>query len=156
MNLRLKICAAAGLLTLAGLASAVSADPNGGFGGPNPVPPPAPMWVTCTSQGEVCDQHATLAGPRARSWLNLTAPPQHCSSVIYTVKFVGARLFPGGPPRVLSEFTTRALGPNETQRTGVDTRAFNILIYAQGVPGGCNQGQLASWGVIADIEPYIG
>lgn len=116
---------------------------------------PSQYSVTCTSQGQVCNRHAVHGGPFGRGWLNLTAPANHCSSLRYTITYMG---FDGGsvPPRVLSVATTRLLGPGQSDRLGVDQRARSARISAVGVRGGCNEGRLASWSVEVEFEPYGG
>jgi hypothetical protein len=104
------------------------------------------IWVKCKSRGQAFDTPAEITGPFPGA-LTLKAPPEDCSRVVYTVKFLDR-----GNGSSLQEFasaTTRPLGPNETERLAVDRRATVARIYAEGLVGGCNTGALGTWGVIA-------
>lgn len=118
-----------------------------------------PQSTTCNSRGQLCDTPIILQGPFGRSLIGLTAPTTHCSRVRYRVEFVsGFERGPRGvvqPPRVLYRHTTSFLDPGGHVSLVVRDRVATVRIFAEGTRGGCNEGQLVSWGVDTEISPLL-
>ena len=100
-----------------------------------------PFFVDCTSVGQVCSPLFSasvnvLSGPIT---IMYTASPEHCSDV-------QAQVFVDGTPIYTSAF----LGPGQsTGPIGTSPLAaglHTVAIQATGEVGGCNEGQLSSWG----------
>lgn len=83
-----------------------------------------------------------VAGRSTHLGIEVEAPPEHCSAVVYQVSTPAGRMLA----------TSRALAGGESQildlGSGFDAgvQAFNIMV--EGVIGGCNQGVMSGWGVI--------
>ncbi|NWH07461.1 MAG: hypothetical protein HXY22_02230 [Alphaproteobacteria bacterium] len=115
---------------------------------------PASMSVACTNpNGQQCDNYAEVPGQLVPGQIRVSAPTTHCSKVIYTVAFMKHGDDGLHALRQISAFTTRPLGPGESDEAAIDARASQARIYAYGVQGGCNQGYIDSWGVTVQIIP---
>jgi hypothetical protein len=95
-----------------------------------------------------------LGNPNIDYRLDLTAPATHFSSVIYIVKYV---LKTGSAKAVqVKEYApTKPLPAGQTESMKVHVPTPGVRIFAEGVPGGCNKGTLASWGVTAFVGPGV-
>jgi hypothetical protein len=104
--------------------------------------------VTCTSQGEVCDNYGTIevGAPGTSTFVYLNAPTKHCSNVIYILKYQRFRSS-AMPPLLMTLAKTKVLAPGQGDSFKITVPATPLRVYAEGVPGGCNTGRLASWGL---------
>jgi len=111
-----------------------------------------PYNVQCTSTGQFCDRtvqvNFTSDGPGTEYGVVVKAPATHCSDVSYLVfdsqgRLIGSTDFLA-PSRV---YNYLSLGRN------VPRGSQSIFIGAIGRNGGCNQGQLTSWGVEVTVSP---
>jgi hypothetical protein len=100
--------------------------------------------VTCTSTGQVCSpaQPLTFHLPRKGSLTSVayTTAATHCSAIRLSVLLKGdtvAKL-----PRLDAGDATATVKPDVGLKKGSTTLGFR----AKGFTGGCNAGQLGSWG----------
>ena len=121
------------------------------------------FMVLCTSEGQICDpSHSIEIGIETSSFLQVqySVPPSHCSSVRIIVSVDGSTkvttgffgwLGASGPFAELPLSTgVLDLGP-ESPGTHV------LTIQGEGQQGGCNTGQLESWGgslrILTSVSP---
>jgi hypothetical protein len=106
------------------------------------------IWVSaCTHSGnnEHCDQApgATIDTTEQTLKIAFTASPKHCSDIQVTF-LVDGKIVSGGL-RV-------APGQTVTANPGVGAGHHFVQVEANGIPGGCNQGRLDSWGGDLHLE----
>ena len=115
--------------------------------------------VTCTSSTPVADgamicnegKMLEVSAPNAgqKMLLRIGAPTTHCSDITYVIN----RL-PGGSTPIAM---TRRLAPGEDQiielAEGWAEEGTYITVTAMGHVGGCNVGELHSWGALTEIFP---
>jgi hypothetical protein len=100
--------------------------------------------VTCTSTGQVCSPPESLTFNLARrsvlTRVTYTTSPNHCSSVLVRVVYKGHVVAKTG--KLDAGERTEDVKTHITLPKGQTTLGFQ----AQGFSGGCNAGQLGSWG----------
>ncbi len=107
--------------------------------------------VNCTSDGQACDvalafEAFATSGPQA---LTLTAGSGHCALIRFFVLVDGELI--GGT----DELGAGEQGTVSLTAAGVDVAAdptSTVIVEAQGVEGGCNNGTLASWAVAVSLS----
>jgi hypothetical protein len=103
------------------------------------------LATDCSSNGQICNNTLGFSfnsdGPGATYAIKLTAPPTHCSDVTYVVTSSSGR----------RSLTGRlSAGQSAFVSVGDLTKGSHAFrIGAIGHRGGCNVGQLQSWGVTA-------
>ena len=98
------------------------------------------VQITCTSAGQLCEPRYLMSvepsGPVSGS-VRVQASNEQCGDIVFHVSRDGASLGEIGP-----------LGPHEgglVTLTTIVPGVHTIGIQAEGLPGGCNTGRLASW-----------
>jgi len=100
--------------------------------------------VTCTSTGQVCRpaEPLTFKLPRsgALTSVTYTTAKTHCSAIRVSVRLKGKTV--AKLPRLDAGDATASVNPDVKLKKGTTTLGFR----AKGFTGGCNAGQLGSWG----------
>jgi hypothetical protein len=100
--------------------------------------------VNCTSTGEVCSPteqlHFNLQGKGTLTSVTYRTAKTHCSAIRVSVRFKGETV--AKLPRLDVGDATASVNTDVKLKKGTNTLGFR----AKGFTGGCNAGQLGSWG----------
>ena len=120
----------------------------------------ATTYCSSASIGQICDQRFSFdATTTDKLQINFIVPETHCSSVKLNISVDGVYLLStdflgwnGDPDARPLETGLIDLGP-------VSAGTHNVALEAEGTEGGCNVGDLASWGgtvhVFAEVPPVV-
>ncbi len=101
--------------------------------------------VTCNSTGQLCSPaYQEAVSTTGNIFVRFTASPSHCSNINVRISVDGVQwevlinLFPGQNAGI-------ARLANLSQPSEFSAGTHTLSLQAEGIPGGCNTGDLASW-----------
>jgi len=116
--------------------------------------------VYCTSEGQLCDQPFTFdVTTNDTLKIKYIVAEGHCSSIRLHLSVDGTETMVTDFLGWNGDEAAKPLDTGLIDLSPVSVGAHTVSLQAEGIEGGCNAGNLASWGgtvtVIADVTPVI-